>query len=460
MSIPGDGDVADVENDSRKKLRWEIRKLKLDWALAVLGLVFIVTFSIGAFLLFLYFWRYSFNAGGISASDTVSFSLLLFGFSVTVSIALVYATIAAYPLTRTGHFLLVKMQEGRNRWRLPRRGTTPAGEVKLLIGNPMRQVWRESMTQDLWIGCFLLVFVVLGFVFANAGVRYFLGSMLAVGMWLSIFVFGTQVSTYSKWPKVKRTANPFDAWLDRQPFAIRQMVIASIFTVFMLAMQLSWIQDTSMLTIGFRKHDVSVRLSKEDFNAMADQAIRAGHVLQACAPLDPRMPVLDHMDVLWYGLGTRALIRYPALPLGASEATERTTVRFEPLNASITVMSSRPERDTCREFLLTSIFRRGQATFVPGAESALEGQLGWLENDRQRWYVSIALFDPGAPTGETMVQAEAIKAYLGRRYRLPPASIFIETGRVDLKRDCGDFRDVALCNKANRRVEVRGELAL
>jgi hypothetical protein len=447
-----------VDTPADKKMRWELRKLKLDVALASLGIAFVATFSIGALLLYCYFLRHGFNAGGISASDTVSFSLLLFGFVVTTFIGLVFVTLAAFPVSRAGHWLLVCLQEKRNAWRLWRRGATPAGEVRLLIGSPMRQVWRDGMAIYWWSGGLLFCVYLLGFIRAGSAARFFMGSMLLVGLWLAIFAFGTQIPAYSAWPKVPRALSPFDAWLQRQPFSIRQAVIASIVTIGMLVFNMGWIQDASMLAIGYRKHDVSVRLSKEDFDAVFERATRAGFVVNACQSVDPAMPVIDHMDVLWHALGTTALIRYPALPLGAPEAAERAAVQFEPLNASLTVISSVAARETCREFLIDTIFQPGQAVLARGAEHLLDEQLDWLGPDRARWTVHIAVLDPAGP-GQTVAQAQALKAQLIRRYRLATSAIVIGAGRADRKRVCSGTGNPGLCEKANRRIEIRVDAA-
>lgn len=439
------------------KMRWEIRKLRLDVMLAWISLGFAATLFFGALLLFLYFFRDGFNAG-ISASDTVSFSLLSFSFGVTISIVLVVGTVTAFPIVRVLHWLLAWM---RNVWRRWRRGATPANEAQLRPGSPMRQVWREGMKSYLLLGGVLFCLFVFGFIYVGSDARFFMVWMLALGFVPALLVFGTQVQAYPALPEVPRTLTLFDAWLQRQPLSIRQAVIASIITISFISLGIFFVQEISMQLqeismqlIGYRKHDVSVRLSKEDFLVLTERATRAGYAINACQSLNPAMPVIDHIDVLWHKLGTTALIRYPALPLGAPAEEKRKAVRFEPLNASLTVISSVIERETCREFLNDTIFQAGQAGFAWGAEERLDEQLTLLESDPARWTIHIAVLDPVGPR-QTVAQAQALKAYLMRRYRLASSAIVIETGRTDRKRVCDDADNARLCEKVNRRIEIR-----
>lgn len=453
-------EVREIDGASQDKLRWEVRKLRLDVVLASVAVALVLMSSVGALLLYSYFLRYGFNAGGIAAADTLSLLLLVFGFALTTFVVLAYVTTAAYPVTRAGHWLAGAVTEQRNVWRLRRRGATPEGEVILLIGNPIRQVWWDGMSTYLWFGGALLALFLLAIYYANANLRFFMGAMLLVGVWLSHFVFGGQESRYSNWPKFKRARHPFDAWMDGKRPAIKRTLIALTVTVSAVLTQLSWIQDASMQVIGYRKLNVSVRMSRDDFNTVVDRATRAGYALNACAPLDPNAPVIDHMDVLSHALGTTALIRYPALPFGAPETAEAATVRFEPLNASLMVMSGVGERAPCREFLTYTIFKPGQAVFSMQGESMLEAQLAWLEGDKPSWKVSIAVLEPGELGAGSLAQAAALKAYLLRRYRLSPSSVSIDAKGAELKRDCAGVRNAGLCNQANQRIEIRAEPSL
>lgn len=448
----GNGDAS-----SSEKVRWELRKLKLDVLLAILGLLFAATISVGALLLYCYFFRLSFNPGGISASDTVSFSLLLFGFALTTFFGVFYFTIAGYPIARAGHKMLVKSQEWINAWKLWRRGAMPAGEVRLLIGNPVRQEWRSGMTIFIWLGLLLWLPLVLGFIRGNINLRLFLGPMLLVGIWQSIFVFGDQRHAYSKLPRKTRTLGRFDAWLDRQPWPIRQTIMSSIVTLGMLTLQMSVLQDASMLTLGFRKHDVSVRLSKDDYSAVVDRATRAGLVVNPCTVLDVNMPVIEHMDVLWHSLGTMALIRYPSLPLWAPERAQQSTLLFEPLSASITVMRAMVGQQSCNEFMADSLFREGRSDLEDQATAKLETDLPWLLDAPGRRRIYLAVIEPASP-GLAADQAQVLKTLLSTKYRQPENLVVLEQGRKDLKRDCTGLRDGVACERANRRIEIRSEL--
>ncbi|MBC7684318.1 MAG: hypothetical protein H7176_03700 [Bdellovibrionales bacterium] len=155
------------------KMRWDMRKLRLDVALACIGLGFAATLFMGALLLFLYFYHDGFNAG-ISASDTVSFSLLSFGFVVIISIVLIFGMVTAFPLVRAMHWLLVWW--ALRRWR---RSEAPAGELPLLLSSPIRQEWRDGMKIYLWVGGLLFCMFIFGFIRASSDVRFFMFLMLA-----------------------------------------------------------------------------------------------------------------------------------------------------------------------------------------------------------------------------------------------------------------------------------------
>lgn len=434
------------------KMRWEMRKLRFDLVLACIGLGFAATLFFGALLLFFYFFRDRFNAG-ISASDTLAFSLLCFGFVIPISIGLIFGTIAAFPLARAEDWMAVSVREKRNNWRRRQRGMTPSGEVQLLLGPPIRQVWHDGKATYFWFGVGVLVMFIPAFICAKSDVRFLMVSMLGLGFFYALLIFGTQVQAYPL-PERQGTLSAFGAWLQRKPLFIRQVLIVLIVTIMVVALEIAGFQDLSMQVIGYRKHDVSVRLSKEDFLVLIERATRAGHAVNACQPLDSAMPVIDHIDVLWHKLGTTALIRYPTLPFVLFAEAEHATVRLEPLNASLTVISSVTERETCREFLIDTIFQAGQAGFAWGAKDLMDEQLNFLESDPARWNIHIAVLDPVGP-GKTVAQAQALKAYLMRRYRLASSAIVIETGRTDRKRVCGDTDNARLCERVIRRIEVR-----
>jgi hypothetical protein len=449
-------EVTSVETPAEIKMRLEIRKLKLDVVVASLGIAFAASFSIGAVLLCIYFLRHHFNTGGISGSDTVPIILVGLAFGVTNLICLMYVTLAAFPVSRAGHWLLVRLREQRNAWRLRRRGATPIGEVQLLLGSPIRQGWRDGMTIFWCLGVVCFCEFVYVLIYAGSAMRNFVGSMFPLGIFLSLFVFGTQIPTYSALPRPPPTSSRFDVWMRRQAYPVRRAVAVSAVTFITIMLQIGVTQDASMLGIGYRNHNVSVRLSKEDFQAAVELATRAGYALNACRPLDPATPIIEHMDVLWHKLSTTALIRYPALGLGAEPAAERAAVRLEPLNASLMVMRDVAERDTCSEFLIDTIFRPGRAGFTDRAEPLLDELLNRRGIDPARWNIRIAVIDPGAPE-LAAAQAAALKAQLIRRYRLGASAIVIDGVRADRKRVCDGTENARSCEIANRRVEIRAD---
>ncbi|MES2075821.1 MAG: hypothetical protein V4462_09410 [Pseudomonadota bacterium] len=459
---PPENEDAGRDQSRQKKLRWETYKLGLDIVLATLGLVFIAAFSIGAFLLFWYFFRFNFNPGGISASDTVSLSYLLFGFVLTILFLTIFFAIAAYPVSSVFRWLLTSSQSHRKaRWTLRWWGGS-AG----VVGNVRRQLWRDLNKFYFLTGCLFLILCATYISIAHWKARLAIGAMLFVGFLLSELATRPQSPVHPEWQwptaRERRPPRPYSlgAWLKRQSEMTQRVVVGAAMVGSSVVFLFNALEDTVLHVVGFRKHDVAVRLGKDDFNTVVERATRAGYVVNACAPLNPAFPVIEHMDVLWYGLGTRALLRYPALSLSASEIEEEAALRFELLNGALAVISGLTGTENCHEFLISSIFKHGQAVLSTGADEVLKKQLGWLKDDPPRWNVSIAVLDAGVSMDETKARALVLKAYLLRRYRLPTSSIFIETGRVDLKRDCGDLRDVVLCNKLNRRIEIRGELSL
>lgn len=224
------------------------------------------------------------------------------------------------------------------------------------------------------------------------------------------------------------------------------------------------LQDMSLMMIGYREHDVSVRLTKEDFRTLVNRAVRAGTTVNPCQAFLDDDFVVQGVDVLWHRLGTNGLLRFPSRPLGQQDNSSGFNFQFEPLNANFTIVKTSRPAISCTELGIDSLFGSGSATLRPAAEVVLRRDLDWIKSLKVGELVRIGLHGgdslvgaDGATTGLTTRRAQALHTFLAASYDLPdPGIMILDHGASEPKLVCpeDDGPAGALCKKINRRIEV------
>jgi outer membrane protein OmpA-like peptidoglycan-associated protein len=447
------------------KLCWEMRKLRLEVILQSLAVVYILALSLGAMLIFLYFFRHDFNAGGISAADTVSMVLTSLSFIGLTACFLFLFMCAGYPFVRFAHWSAHRFSFYQNSLR-NKKGTVGIDTVSLSkkIGMPFQLEWKKGYFFVLVVGIFLLIFIALLIYESNSGLVYMLIPLLGAGMWLSMFVFGEKKHIYCPWPKIPPT-HKVDIWLSSLPGPWRDVAISVVVVTILVGIGSSGIEDFSLTAVGFRKQNVSVRLSKDDFRQFVDRAVRSGLVINPCEAIEEGAFLVNGVDVLWHKLGTQGLLRFPSQPIGAETKSSQLSLRMEPLNANISVIEMHAKKLQCEEFLLGVLFKRESATMLASAGARLERDLAWIRDGQKGSFIRIATHSTSlasTPLGKqdeslSHRQGEAIRNFLMQTYGLQPASVLVvDVADTEPKLDCSEDATVMhnLCEKMNRRIEI------
>ncbi|WP_167759691.1 hypothetical protein [Massilia horti] len=424
-------------------------------AFAVVNVIAVVA---GGALMFLYQLRYNFNAGAFSAGDTLGFVWFILGFLITLFIGLGFGTLAGFPLMRLLHKVAVAGLAIFKRIR--RQVGVGQADRWLEDGAPNRLQWEKKQKTMLVAGTVTLLWFGLFIFKMNAQFRIFLIAILAAGMWLSIFVFGELIKNHDRnddrGPPAK-SAHPLGVWFGGLPSKTRNRIVATVVALASQFVFFGYWQDASALAAGFRKQDVSVRLTREDFDSALYQATGKGIVVNSCEQIIPNLTVLHHADILWQNLGSKSLLRFPTVPLGGEESG---TVRLELNNSSHNVFGS-SSRMPCAEFLSDLLFKEEGSELRTSALPQLASQLSWLQELPSGWFIKVVAHSnadggEGRKPVETLQQAQALKSHLAKTFGLAPDRVLAVGAEAKFpKQDCtnsGSQRD--LCLKIGRRVEV------
>lgn len=380
------------------------------------------------------------------------------GFAATLAFGLGFATVAGFPAARVLHFVMrcfVKILKLIKPWnRFPLSGFW----WDVHYGWPTKHEWRHGEWLLTCVGSFALAFFVWLIVELPAEQATFFFAMLLIGMFLSLVVFGKMCESYEPWPR--RALHRIDIRMRRYTARKRSLIVASMVGGIITAFNLGTLLDLSATFIGFRQQNVSVRLAKEDFDELIEQATREGVAINPCEDIPAGSSVLRHADILWQSLGTQSLLRFPSLPLGISPK-DTGTIRLKTTNASLggVVAGGAPTR--CRELLADTLFHEGTAELRPSGATRIVEQLPWVRNRPAGWKVRVvAHTDQGAGTSEAATalrQALIIKTALETALKLPAGVVEVGGAKQSAaKLDCTTHVTVqrSLCDKANRRVRI------
>jgi len=445
------------------KTIWESRKLRLEVTLLALATAYAGAFALGGLLIFLYFFRHDFNAGGIAASDTVAMALCSFGFFALTSFLLLATSFAAHPIVRVIYWLLNRYKVYRQRRHVRPGVAIDTVAMSREIGMPIRFEWKAKDRVAIGFGSLLLLFLLISMYLGPPVLFRLFFPLLGAGGFLSLFWFGRTRHVYCLWPATE-TLNGFDGWMRSLSNGWRNTVVCCVVVLSILPFGFSELQDLSFMTIGFRIQNVNVRLDKADFQQIMDKATRAGIAINPCETIEADTSVLNHVDVLWHRLGTQGLLSFPTLPVGEVRPQYQAVIRMQPLNTDINVLEALGPALLCEEFLSDMLFKADGFTLRESAGPRLERSLGWLNKDAQGVRLRIAVHGVH-PTAivekreESLgyKQGRAVSSYLSRAYNLPLESILVENFETRTpKRNCDAQAGQSnkLCERMNRRIEI------
>lgn len=429
---------------------------KAQHLLQLLVFCFVITFMLGATLMAFYFLRHKFTPGGLSASDTVSFALLSFGYFAVLGIGLGVGTLAGFPVARFGHYLLAKAfaQLAKTLGRRPLPLSPFARGI--VQGAPRRLEWRPRQVGMLVLGTLVLIVYVLAMLELPIAVTFFLFNVLLTGVLISTVVFGDWVDR--DFPaRTTSSTHPIDAWMNAQPARRRNLMTAGIVALVISFFNIAYWQDASLLAIGFREQDVSVRLAREDFDAVAERATRIGIVLNPCESITPTTTALHHADILWQNLGTRTLLRFPSHPIGSDPPSgQQILLKLHSPPAGVATGDGLP---TCREFASDALFARSGQRIQPEMAARVVKELRVLAHLAPDWRVKVVAHSSDSAPNEmlSLKQAEAVKSLLQANFRIDPSRIEVRgEGALMPKLDCSARMASAkpICDRMNRRVEI------
>lgn len=451
-----------TENDEIKS-ELEFRKSRVQHVLALLALVHVAAFVVGALLGFVYLVRHRFNPGGISGSDTLAMILWALGFLLTLAIGLSLATIAGFPLARLIGLTCQVCRRGllwfKRKDPFPHSGFWWA----LRFGSPNRLEWRRHQGIMMFYGCAILATLCWLIAVIPFELGMFFVPMLAPGIFISMIVFGKMVESFSPVPQ-RTNMSAFDVRMNRLSIEKRGIVLAFIIVAATTFLCFGTWLDASAVLIGFREQDVNVRLPKEDFDEMLGHATRAGFAINPCEQLTPGASTLQHVDILWQNLGSRSLLRFPSQPLWSSTSASR-EIRFKTGNAAIANVVSARVQGRCGEMLAGALFRDSDKLPRANAGARILEQLPWLGSLSPGSKIQIVAFTgkssaaaSDAAVAETLQQATAVKRLVEVLAKLPATAVeAVGAGYKSAKQEC-DNRSGGqrmLCETINRRIEIR-----
>jgi hypothetical protein len=422
-------------------LAQEVRKLRLEHLLKIAGLIYIAAFSFGAILTFVYFYRNEFISGGISAADTVLFCLISLGFLVTLMFAIASGSLLAFPVVRGISEVLFRFLRNK------RNSDTEMPSQYIFE-------WDKGNWPLAVLGGVVLTTVIYAAWHMPSRFTLVMSGLFLLGVVPCTYMFGSIRKSYSLL-KPKEDAAPIDRWVERLSPKQRHLFFTTVMTVIVCGFFVGASQDMSFTLLGIRKSDVTVRVTKEDFELLARQALVAGIPLNSCETVDMKDPVVRNADVLWHRIGTHALVRHPSVPLG--ETREPAMVRIEPLGSSITVVDSNAQPEKCVEFTRSNLFSLGTpAEMRTVAHQRLELKLDGIVRDEAT--LRLRAIYPKAEQGKAKTEMETLKNALVQRLGFPAERVIIEVeGNGPDKWQCEQLPASVQhsCKQANERIELR-----
>lgn len=457
-----------IDQLNHRKIVWEVRAAPFEAGLKILALAFVIAFSLGAMLIFAYFMRHHFYAGGISASDTVSMALTSAAFVVLVTVLLLFASKVMYSLAWAMTQLISWTLDQVRRWKDERVRASPDGGINTSalsenLNGPLLLEWKSTSWGWLLVSTALLALAIFLLAAGPIGLVNLFSPILAGGLWLS-WIFNLRATQlYCEIKKTEQT-NFVDKWMAKLSLRWRNAVVSLLVIVSLLFVGGFAIQDLSLMIIGFREQNVSVRFTKEDFRMLVNEAARAGESINPCEPFIDEDFVVHGVDVLWHRLGSNGLLRYPTRPIGYGEQASAFSFQFEPPNANFTVLRTTGLRAKCSELPGDVVFKGKGATLDAAAKTALRRVLVWIADLPKEQGVRVAWHDSqpkgddgGAENNLREERFQALRSFLMDTYHLPASAILIvDSGAEEPKLPCpqeaGPTRQ--FCERINRRIEV------
>lgn len=452
----------DLDLLTQKKLKVEISKVRLEIMVLILGLLFAISFSMGGWLLFTYFFRQNFNSGGLSVSDTLSFAQLSFGFTATIVAMLIYGTLAGYPIARTIMFLVNRVQLWYQR-NFGKNDEEFLWRQENGVGSPTHFEWKQGESIFLIFGVLALLVFFPVFFKTPSGFKKLLIASTGAGTWLSLFVFGKFKQIYCPW-KPDISLNPIDSWIRNLPKIGREWVIASIVCTSIIGLVFGQTQDASLLAIGVRKLDVSLQLNKDDFSRILRAATNAGIVVNKCESIDLEYPHISHVDVQWSKFGTVGLISFPAEPFGAENKNEKALnqMEVELSNSTFTTIKYRSKLANCEEFLSDYLFDESGKKLTSLGMNSLFHDLNWISSIGREAHIHISAHAGTSKKqkigNQEKEQLNVVRSYLSQAFRINENQIVTDDAvETESKLDCKTIDDGVgkkLCDKINRRIII------
>lgn len=453
--------------EERSKLVLEVKQNRLEYLLKLLGLAYVISFSLGAMLIFAYFVRQNFNAGSISASDTVSMALTWFGFFAMSIFGFLLASYVMYPVQWLVSKIIVKTRANVSHEPSvivldATSGAIDTVEMSNQLGSSVRTHWKGTKWFDLSVGSILLTVTALAIYVAPVGFYLLVVPFLGGGLWLSHVVNWRSERIYSR-IRHGHDSNFIDRWADSLSSRSRLGAITMFVLIGMLTVNFGVIQDASLNLIGFRKQNVSVRMAPEDFKFLLQQSARAGIVVNPCEPLHKDEYVLHNADVLWHKLGAQGLLRYPSERIGEDNLPAR-SIRMEPLSANLNISKTIMSDRNCSEYATSTLFSGERSSLTASAMALLRRDLNWLKNVPAGQKIQIIWHDGDAATADEktvqlkMRRLTALRDFLAADYQLPAAALLIvEGGMANQKVTCDQnpIIEQKTCDVLNRRVQIQ-----
>jgi outer membrane protein OmpA-like peptidoglycan-associated protein len=329
----------------------------------------------------------------------------------------------------------------------------------MTYGAPNRLEWRRGQKAWMVLGCLTLLFFCWPIVSAPYELGMFFGTVLVTGMFISLSVFGKMVESFSPYPR-RTGLSHLDIKMNRLPIGKQGLVVTGAVIAVTTFLNFGIWLDASAILIGFREQNVSVRLAKEDFDELLEQATRNGMAINPCEQITPGASVLRHVDIMWQNLGTRSLLRFPSQVLGSTPRSDN-VIRFKTGSNSIANVVSAGRQVRCEEFLTDVLFQEDRKHLRSYAVARLVEQLRWLRNIPPGARIRVVAYgsQSGTMSGdkEALRQALAVKSFLESEWKLPASAVeATSAGALVAKQECDKLSSAQrlLCEKTNRRVEV------
>ncbi|WP_426341634.1 hypothetical protein ACN9MZ_07815 [Pseudoduganella sp. S-14] len=431
-------------NHEHVKLAQEIRKLRFEQILQGAAIVYIAAFSFGAILMYFYFIRNEFSPGGISAADTVLFSLISVGFLFTLFGAICIGTLIAYPVVRGLSELYWCFEKMR-----------PSDAEKKISESDYEFEWDRGNFNFLVVVLGVLTIAFLTWTMSHFPLRfsYFLPTLALLGVFPSGLLFGTYKKRSSQ-VKQREDLSSLDRWMNGLSPRLKLLVITTIVTSIASLYLFTETQDISFTWVGVRKNNVNVRLSREDFELISRQALMAGIPLNPCEQIDLKDPFVRGADIVSQRIGTQALVRYPSVPIG--ELKKIRTVHIEPSAANVSLVEGPSMSNVCFEFPRTMLFGPARdPVFRRNAVERLDHKFEGIDLSKSTFALR-ALYN-GAERSEATKEMEFLKRSIVERYSVRPEQVKFEIlEKAPDKWDCSQFPASAqkYCRQANVRTEI------